>query len=188
MNCAQVREELELSFGSEQLSDEVTRHFSECEACRAYYAELIQLAAGLGDDLDAGLSTAEIERAVRGVEARIAPLKTRSVTSLRWFQPVVRLAAAAMVVLVAYGAYEFGKSRTGMVTSDDVIATDTGYGSLTAFLQTEDVSDLDDNMVSVLINEYSASAHMGADEALLGDITVEELEYLTKNLKVGELL
>ena len=188
MNCNQIREELELSFGSEKLSDEITRHLNECEACRAYHDQLIQLVAGLGEDQDIDLLPADIERAVRGVEQRLGPVKTRPVIALKWLQPVVRLAAAAMIVLVAYGAYEFGRTRTDSAGNESGLSTNTDYGSVTAFLQTDDVSEMDDNMVSVLIDEYSTSAHIGADEALLGDITAEELEYLKKNLEVGELL
>ena len=188
MNCDQVREELELSFGTGKLSNEVSKHLNECENCRAYHAELIDLASNLGDDLDAGFTITEIEQAVRGVEERIAPVKAQRVISLRWFQPVVRLAAAAMIVLVAYGSYEFGKSRVDNAVSGTEVISDSGYGSVTAFLQSDEVTEMDDDMVSVLINEYSTSARIGADEALLGDITAEELEYLTKNLEVGELL
>jgi hypothetical protein len=188
MNCDQVREELELSFGTGKLSEEISRHLAECESCRAYQAELIDLASNLGDDLDAGFTITEIEQAVRGVEERIAPVKAKPVISLKWFQPVVRLAAAAMIVLVAYGSYEFGKSRVDSAVSGTEVISDSGYGSVTAFLQSDEVTEMDDDMVSVLINEYSTSARIGADEALLGDITAEELEYLTKNLEVGELL
>ena len=59
---------------------------------------------------------------------------------------------------------------------------------MTAFVQSDDVTEMDDNMVSVLIDEYSAGARIGADEALLGDITADEMQYLMENLKVGELL
>lgn len=188
MNCDQIREELELSFGSEPLSDEITRHLDECEACRAYHEQLRRLADGLGEDQDIDLSPAEIERAVRGVEQRLGPVRTKPVTALKWLQPVVRFAAAAMIVLVAYGAYEFGRTRPSGAANESGLSADSGYGSVTAFLQSDDVTEMDDNMVSVLINEYSTSAHIGADEALLGDITAEELEYLKKNLEVGELL
>ena len=188
MNCDQVREELELSFGAGELSDEISRHLTECENCRAYHAELIKLEAGLGDDFDAGFTLAEIEQAVRGVEERIAPVKAKTAVSFGWFRPLVRLAAAAMIVLVAYGSYEFGKSRVDITISESGIMSDSGYGSVTTLLQSDEVTEMDDNMVSVLIDEYSTTSRMGADEALLGDITAEELEYLKENLKVGELL
>jgi predicted anti-sigma-YlaC factor YlaD len=188
MNCYQAREELDLSFGSEKLSDEITRHLNECEACRAYHEQLMRLVAGLGEDQDVDLSPAEIERAVRAVELRITPVLTAPAVTLGWLRPVTRFAAAAMIVLVAYGAYEFGKTRPDGAVSESGLMYDTGYGTVTAFLQNDDVTEMDDNMVSVLIDEYSASARIGADEALLGDITAEELEYLKKNLEVGELL
>jgi hypothetical protein len=188
MNCDQVREELELSFGSEKLSDEITRHLSECADCRAYHEQLTHLAVGLGEDEDIDLSSAEIERAIGAVEERLTPVITTPVTRLNWWRPVLRFAAAAMIVLVAYGSYEFGKSRVGSEFTESTRSLDTGYGSVTAFLGSDDVTEMDDDMVSVLINEYSAGARMGADEALLGDITTEELEYLKKNIQVGELL
>ena len=188
MNCDQAREELDLSFGSKELSVEIAEHLRQCEVCRAYREQLTQLVAGLGEDKDIDLSPADIERAMRAVEQRITPVLTAPVISLNWLRPVVRFAAAAMIVLVAYGAYEFGKTRPDGVANESGLSTDGGYGSVTAFVQSDDVAEMDDNMVSVLIDEYSAGARIGADEALLGDITADELEYLTKNLEVGELL
>jgi len=188
MDCDQIHEELDLGFGSEMPSDEITRHLNECDACRAYHEQLTQLIAGLGEDQDIDLSPGDIERAVRGVEQRITPALTTPVVTLSWLRPVVRFAAAAMIVLVAYGAYEFGRTRPDGAANESGLPTDSGYGSVTAFLQSDDVTEMDDNMVSVLIDEYSAGTHIGADEALLGDITAEELEYLKKNLEVGELL
>lgn len=188
MNCNQIREELELSFGAEKLSDEIAAHLSQCEVCRAYQEQLVQLAVGLGDDEDIDLTSAEIERAIGAVEERLTPVITTQVTRLNRWRPVIRFAAAAMIVLVAYGSYEFGKTRQNGAINESELSVGTGYGSVTAFVQSDDVTEMDDNMVSVLIDEYSAGARIGADEALLGDITADEMQYLMENLKVGELL
>ena len=188
MNCDQAREELELSFGSREPSVEITEHLSKCEVCRSYHEQLTQLVAGLGEDQDIDLSPADIVRAIRGVEQRLTPVLSTPVVSFSWLRPLARFAVAAMIVLVAYGAYELSKTNPDGAVSESDPSVDAGYGSVTAFLQYDDVTEMDDNMVSELIDEYSAGARMGADEALLGDITAEELEYLTKNLEVGELL
>ena len=43
MNCEEVRDELELGFGTGVISDLAAEHLKQCEACRAYQTELEQL-------------------------------------------------------------------------------------------------------------------------------------------------
>jgi len=188
MNCEQARQELELSFGGTALSDEAAEHLARCETCRAYRDELAALVGGLGQDDNIDLSPAEIEHAVRAVEERISPKQQTRLVSLGWFRPVVRLAAAAAVVLFAWGAYEVGRMQGGSSVAqfDD---TTSGYnGALTSFLQGDVDEEMDDGFVSVLIDQYSSDYQFGAGEALIGDISEEELEYFVENFEVGDLL
>jgi len=188
MNCGQVREELELSFGGTLLSEEAAEHIARCESCRAYRRELAGLVGRLGEDDNIDLSPAEIEHTVRAVEERIASKHQTKSVSLGWFRPVVRLAAAAAVVLFAWGAYEVGRMQGGTSVAQ-IGDTTSGYnGALTSFLQGDVDEELDDGFVSVLIDQYSSDYQFGAGEALIGDISEEELEYLVENFEVGDLL
>jgi predicted anti-sigma-YlaC factor YlaD len=188
MNCEQVREELELSFGGTSLSDEAAEHIARCESCRAYREELAALVGGLGEDDNIDLSPAEIKRTVRAVEERIGPKQQTQLVSLGWFRPVVRLAAAAALILFAWGAYEVGRMQGGGSVAQLGDTTSGNNGAQTSFLQGDLDEELDDGFVSVLIDQYSSDYHFGAGEALIGDISEEEMEYLVENLKVGDLL
>jgi hypothetical protein len=189
MNCDKVREELELSFGSFAVSDETAEHLKDCPACRAYSDELEQLMPSLGHDENIALSPVEIDRMVGAVESRIAPKQPKNITSLHWLRPAIGVAAAALMVTVAYGTYKLGQMQGDTATVEYAQTTvDTGYGSVNAFLQSELDAEMDDNMVSALIRDYSTNASLGASEAILDDISLEELEYLKKNLEVGDLL
>ncbi|MEW5794908.1 MAG: hypothetical protein AB1772_00980 [Candidatus Zixiibacteriota bacterium] len=188
MNCDKVREELELDFGTNQSSAEVADHLRTCESCRAYRDELINLAPRLGDDDNIALTFAEIEHAVRMVEGRIAPRRSYRPVFRRWLQPLVRVAAAAAIALFAYGAYELGQMQ-GM-SEDGVSLTSTGVttDNLTLLLTGDLGTELDDDMVRVLIDEFSSSAPLGASESLLDDISEEEMKYLEEHFEIGDLL
>jgi hypothetical protein len=189
MTCDRIRQELELGFGAGGVSDETAAHLKECPACRAYQAELEQLVPSLGHDDNIALSPAEIERTVRAVERRTAPEPAKNVVSLGWSRPALRAAAAVLVMALAYGTYELGRMHGDSATVEYAEATlDTGYGSVNAFLQSELDAEMNDAMVSALIREYSANASVGASDALLEDISLEELEYLKEHLEVGDLL
>ncbi len=189
MNCERVREELELGFGTGSISAEAAEHLKECETCLAYQHELDQLAPSLGHDENFALSKAEIERAVRAVERRIEPERAKNVISFGWFSPVVRAVAAVLVLAFAYGAYELGRMHGDTAPVEFAQTTvDTGYGSVGAFMQSQLDGEMDDGMVSAIIRDYSANTSLGASDALLDDISVEELEYLKKNLEVGDML
>ena len=190
MNCEEVRDELELSFGVGAISADAAEHLKQCETCRAYQTELEQLVPNLGHDDNFALSQAEIERTVRAVERRIEPVGAKNIVSLHWFRPALRVAAAVLVVAFAYGTYELGRKQAGTTPVEYAQSTvDTGDGSVNAFLQSELDSEMDEGMVSALIRDYSSNASLGASDALLdNDISTEELEYLKKNLEVGDLL
>lgn len=188
MNCDRVHEELELSFGARAISAEVAEHLGHCEACRAYHEELLSLMSDLGEDENVGISPAAIEQTIRAVERRIAPARPTSITTSTWVRPLLRFAAAAAVVLFAYGAYQLGLMQSGGSENRSATGAASAAGNLVSMLQSDVDTSMDDNMVSVLIDEYSSGASLGASEALIGDITEDEMKYLEKNFEVGDLL
>lgn len=170
------------------MSAEVAEHLGHCESCRAYHDELLSLMSDLGEDENVGISPAEIERAVHAVERRIAPARRAPVISSIWVRPLFRFAAAAAVVLFAYGAYRLGLMQSAGVDNQSATSVTSATGNLVSMLQSDVDTTMDDNMVSVLIDEYSSGANLGASEALIGDITEDEMKYLEKNFEVGDLL
>jgi hypothetical protein len=186
MNCDKARELLELSFGSNDLPAELIRHLQECQTCAAFQAELNELSTGLGSDDDFVLAPADLERAVNAVGSAIAPQETTVVTSLRWLRPMIRIAAVVLVVAVSFSAYQIGKYSGPSATSGDV--SSSTYGDIVALWEGPLENEMDDDFVSILIEDYSDGNYYNAGEALLGDISEEELEYLLENLEVGELL
>jgi hypothetical protein len=180
MNCEQVREQLELLFGQDELPEEVERHLEGCDACRSHLRELQRLSQQLGADTDFEPSPDDLLRAVAGVEERIKPEEATSIVSVSWLRSLTRVAAAVLIVGMAYTSYMIGRNQAGQPAE---IITDTVVTTASA-----DSLEMEDYFVSMLIEDYSSDASFEASSMLLDDITEEEMEYLTENLTVGDLL
>ncbi len=179
MNCNQVREQLELFFGSGELPEDIRQHLVSCEACRSHQEELRQLSERLGEDADFEPSESDIERAVAGIESRIEASETPSIIPVSWLRQLSRVAAAVLIVGASYTAYRIGQSQAQpdvAMTTGTVVTTDS------------DSTEMDDYFVSILIQDFSSGGDFEAGELLLEDLTDEELEYLTEHMTVGDLL
>ncbi|RKX27653.1 MAG: hypothetical protein DRP45_00405 [Candidatus Zixiibacteriota bacterium] len=186
MNCEQVQQQLELLFGSSDLPKDILAHVEECSACRAFNDELAELGGRFQNDTGLELSEIEIERAVANVAARIEPRDERRL-SPRWLTGLSRVAAALFIVTISYGAYTIGQQQA----SDDwtsAVSTGQQTGDNLVYIETDEEAQMDNELVTVLIQDFSSGRSFDAGETLLGDITVEEMEYLVENMNVGELL
>lgn len=185
MNCDQAREGLELQFGSDDYPAELVKHIDECASCRANEQELTRLIEGQGSHDDFALSEDELARAVESVESRIRPHRQTESISIKWSRPLISAAAAILLLGVSFGAYQLGRDHA---ESEFDVRYTPEYGSLASVLEADLDEEMDEGLVSILIDDYSAGDFFGAGEALLGDISEEELEYLVENLEAGELL
>lgn len=179
MNCEQVKEQLELFFGSEDLPEEVRQHLTGCESCRKHREELLQLSERLGVDGDFEPAPGDLERALAGVEDRINAGSKRSIVPVSWLRYMSRVAAAVLIVGVSYATYRIGQKQAqyGAVAVTDTVVTTVA-----------DSTEMDDYFVSMLIQDFSSGSYFEAGGLLLDDLTAEELDYLTKHMTVGDLL
>jgi hypothetical protein len=187
MNCEQVQERLELLFGSHDLPDELSEHLRDCAICEACQNELADLEQQLGSDDDFVLSEDDLNFAVRAVERRTNRSTDSNNTSPTWLQPVLRVAAVLLVAIAFYGTYQFGLRQDATDLSDTAAAVNSNGGSIMSFYLDNDEVEIDETMITVLIDNYS-DGYLESGEVLLGDITAEELEYLLDNFEIGELL
>lgn len=179
MKCEQIQEQLDLLFGSEQLPEEIQQHLESCEDCRAHHQELLRLSEKLGVDEDFEPSAFDLEQAVAGVGDRIDSQKTPSIVPVSRLRQLSRIAAALLIVGVSYTTYLIGQKQGQEPVArvvDTVVASNA------------DTVEMDDYFVSMLIEDFSSDAYFGAGEILLDDLTEDELEYLTENMTVGDLL
>lgn len=178
MSCEQVKEQLDLFFGSEKLPEEIEQHLVKCEDCRAYRRELMLLGEKLGMDSDFEPAPPDLEKAIASVEDRIDS-ETTTIVPVSWFRQLTRVAAVLLIAAVSYTTYLIGQKHGQEPAARVVDTVVTG---------TADSVEMDDHFVSILIQDFSSDSYFGAGEQLLDDLTEEELEYLTENMTVGDLL
>ena len=188
INCEQAYELIHLHFGSDELPEDLLVHLAECDSCRTYYDEMMSLAGDFGSDVDLPFTAEDIDRAVAGVEDRIDRQPTVVFSPAKWLRPILRVAAVLMVVGLSYSSYQLGlKSNLGD-SLDTLQTVDGEVDRLTALLEYDVDEEMDEGLIGILIDDYCSVISYEATASLLDDISEEELEYLTENLEVGELL
>ncbi|MBU0985215.1 MAG: hypothetical protein KKA42_15175 [candidate division Zixibacteria bacterium] len=181
MTCEEAREHVELSFGGDELVDGLPEHLAACESCRRFHDELNGLTGQLGSDSDFHFN---VEDAVDAVTAQISGRESRPVVNLSWMRYLTRVAAGVVLVAASYVSYQVG-SHDLNGTTDPV---SVGYVAEVDSWLSDTTLTLDDETVDILIEDYARRSVYGAGEALLDDLTDDELEYLMENLDVGEIL
>lgn len=191
ITCNEAREAVDLHFGLEELPIDLQTHLDECESCRAYHDEMTVFADSLGSDTDIPFSAEELDQAVSDVVERIDNQPTVvSVISpvANWLRPMLRIAAVLMVVGLSYSSYQLGLESSLGVGTDMLQLADAADDRLNVLLDYDTDSEMDEGLIGILIDDYCADGAYEATASLLDDISAEELEYLTENLQVGELL
>lgn len=181
MNCATIQQELDLYFGSDSLPDDLRLHIATCPDCKSYWLESLELAGEMNRQGEFKLNESELDNLVASVDRRVATTDILPLVTGHWMRVLTRVAAAVLVVATSYGAYLIGSN--GVLNPDQATMIDT-----TVVAVYEDETEVDPNMVTVMIDEYSESAYFGIDEAILGDLSEAELEYLKENFSVEDLL
>jgi predicted anti-sigma-YlaC factor YlaD len=188
MNCESARELIDLYFGHDELPDGLQTHLDQCDSCRIYHDELVRMAGGLGSDSDTPFSIEDLDRAAAGVAQRIDRQPTVVPLSTKWLRPLLRVAAVLLVVGLAYSSYRVGVDSNFSADLDTLQNADAEVDELTILLEYEVEDEMDEDLIGILINDYCADASYEATASLLDDISEEELEYLTENFEVGDLL
>ncbi len=101
---------------------------------------------------------------------------------------MLRVAAVLLVVGLSYSSYRLGVESNSGPNLDTLQTADADVNRLTVLLEYDIDEEMDEDLIGILIGDYCTDASYEATATLLDDITEEELEYLTENLEVGELL
>ncbi len=193
MNCADCRQELELSFGQAELDATVSEHLAQCVDCRTYWVEMKELAASLPGDDAFMIDATTVEKLALKVDQAIDSQESKGKTTpgelgeqrslLTWMRMLPAAAALLLVIGIGSAGYLLGRF-------DKQATTITGNGAEFEISQTmdDDYSEPDDPTVQLLLYDFASERLYDASETLLDDITEEELRYLEQNFEVGDLL
>ena len=193
MNCADCRQELELSFGQAGFDATVSEHLAQCVDCRTYWAEMKELAGSLPGDDAFMVDATTVEMLALRVDQAIDAQESKGTTTpgelgeqrslLTWMRLLPAAAALLLVIGIGSAGYLLGRF-------DKQATTITGNGTAFEISQTmdDDYSEPDDPTVQLLLYDFASDRLYDASETLLDDITEEELRYLEQNFEVGDLL
>lgn len=193
MTCTEYRQELEQSFGQTLTEADTIQHLNSCAECREYWEQLASLAQELPDDSQFHSDDATIDALVQRVEDAIQPSvdiapitqqESDKVSTWTWMRLLPAAAAVLIVVGVGIGGYLLGRNDINQTTGIDDQSVAMPLGSIDDI----DYDEPDGPTFEVLLSDFAADRPFDASEKLLNDITNEEMEYLTRNFDVGDLL
>ncbi len=135
------------------------------------------------------LSPNERVEFTEGLDRRINRFQRRAVSFYRLsfgFGTAV-IALIAISVISIWSSYHQMENSNREYTSEvDIMYDDYGYYD---DLYTYDTTDsLGEGYVNLLMENYISGHGEGSSEYLVGDLSDEELQYLKKNLDVGDIL
>lgn len=184
-------------FGSDTLPRDLQDLVDRDPEAARLWTECQSMSAVVGDaDPGDNFSDVELAEATARVEGRIEERPQIVALPYSWMKVMTRIAAAVLLVAVSYTSYEVGRLGVDATTDYDGMTAsmeEYGWSDLYSVPEDADPSDstmysLDDDMVGVLLEEYTSKVYFRAGEQLLGDLTEQELEYLEENLTVGDIL
>ncbi len=185
MTCVETQERLYENAGRAKLPADLKAHVISCDSCRAVWDDLRDLSM-LADESPFLPTEAETERLVAAIYRRIDSQQRGKVAILpSWLQRLAPLAAAAALVAVMAISGDYVTEREAAY-HDSLAASADDIELYSSAVVSDD--DLDINTIESLIEDYTAHPASEPSSALLKDLTEDELQYLTENFDVGELL
>jgi hypothetical protein len=184
MRCEELKKNLILRTGDLFLNEEEKKHIAGCPECARFFENLQLLENKLAQASVPPLRPNEFNELQERLEKRIEKFQSRAINyyrlSLRYG---ASLAALAILLFISY----FG--RIGM-RERNIINVDSLLAELQTLQAAEDAGDIDidDQYLETVIGNYVQIHGFSAGEALIGDLSEEELEYLKNNIKVGDIL
>jgi hypothetical protein len=199
MRCEEFRKELEIQFGTVKLGAAKKEHLAGCPECAEFYQQLQILEEKILVAEKPVMTADEFARMQLGLDEEISRYQSRGNRFFRFsFRYGATFAAAALLILLAYFGRLPGHNineiyNTGNTSSG--ISIDSAINEIFAVINDSDsqsdtvsVQAIDDPYVKMVIGNYAESYGIGADEALLGGLSDEEMNYLKSKLKAGDIL
>jgi len=186
MNCRELKDSLNERLGALFLEDEEKRHLQECARCREYYESLKAMEATLQDTPAASLDPNEFASMQMKLDERINRYQMRAIS---FYRLSLRFGTAlGAFLLVAVISFWSGLD-IGLKSYDETSLSmyDTYYLVYDTDI-VEDEQDMDDDYIDLLLYEYTNDFGFNAGDILLEDITSDEMEYLEKQLEIGDIL
>ena len=192
MTCIECQQQLEQSFGQTAPDADTIQHLNSCAGCSRYWEQLVKLAQDIPGDAQFSVDNAAIDKLVQKIEeaiqpsmdiASVAERESDKVTPISLMRLLPAAAAVLLVAGVGVGGYLMGRTDRNTNTANNYQTI-----LLSSIVDEAAYDEPDDRTYEVLLSDFTADRPYDASEKLLDDITDEEMEYLTQNFDVGDLL
>ena len=181
MKCSEFEKLIAERVGNIFLNEDERRHLDECSNCKEIYASYSALERDLSQVEITPLTSTEFALIQQGLDKRINSFQSRAISFYRLSTRYgAGLIAAAFLFFVSlWSGFEYGvyHSENNAQTGSYYLAGNDTYEDET----------IDENYVDLLMYDYTMKNGFNSGE-ILGDLSQDEIEYLEKNLNVGDIL
>lgn len=182
MNCSDFKKQIKERVGGLFLEEDERDHLRDCPDCRRQYEYYLALEANLKKAEIEPLSATEFAIFQQKLDSRINNFQMRAISFYRLSTRYggAFIAIAFIFFLSFMPRLEFEPQYTQQpVQTDSYYLADNGYD--------EDVA-IDEQYLDLILYNYTQNHGFNSGESLLGELSSDELDYLEKNLDVGDIL
>jgi len=185
MDCGKIKNKISLRVGSLFLDTEEKIHLEQCDQCRNLYEEFVSLEKDLNGVTIESLSAVEFASMQQKLDENINRYNKRAISFYNLF---TRYGAGLVTVgflffVSLWSGFEYGVYYTENSDQfESYYLTDNGDES------SDEDETMNDEYIDLLLYDYTQNNGYNSGDLLLGDLTVDEFDYLENNLDWGDIL
>lgn len=190
--CRPIQEKLLLAMNASALTPEEKRHLGDCRDCAGILDQLQSLDSALRKSKIHSLTPSESVGFQSALDEKISKYQERLQNGHNLALRYSALAAAMALLLFLVFAnrlqlpgFSFGPEAQVASNIDSAIES---LMAEEAALLTDDDPVIDESYLRVVVSDYARSYGYNTGDILLGELSSEELEYIRKNFKIGDIL
>ncbi len=182
MNCTEIKNILALKTGVLDSDHELQAHLSDCPDCMEYYNRLKSLQANLSELPVPEISPIEFAMVQEKLDKRINSYQNRAVVFYNRAIGYGSAAAAVFLIFIVSLVTQYG------VIDINELSVNNDLLENTIVVEEDEDSSLGREYFDIVLSDYLQKSSIGSSDLLIGELQADEIEYLEKNLNVGDLL
>ncbi len=184
MDCGRFKNKITQSVGSLILENDEKIHLEQCDQCRNLYEEYINLEKELSGLTIEPLSAVEFALMQQKIDNNINRYNRRAISFYNLF---TRYGAGLVAVGFLFFVSLWSGFEYGVYYSENDGQSETYYLAEYEDENSSEDETINDEYIDLLLYDYTQNNGYNSGDLLLGDLTVDEFDYLENNLDLGDI-
>lgn len=185
MNCDSFKNKISQRVGSIFLGVDEKEHLELCPECKNLYENYVALEKGLNDLVIEPLGAVEFAAMQQKLDDSINRYQRRAIS---FYSLATRYGAGLVAVAFLFFVSLWSGFEFGVYYSESNNQSDIYYLADNGDIEDDEDESMNEEYIELLLYDYTESNGFNSGDMLLGDLTLDELEYLENNLDAGDIL